>query len=227
MVEYIKVIFNTPLMNPPGEKTEYSDLGFILLGFIVECCRGKPLDELFIHEILEPLTIEGRLHLTFNPTCGQFIAPSSYCLRTNTPIAGQVHDMNARSMGGVAGHAGLFGSASGLMKLLVGLMGGNRVFSLYHPKTFLAGGRPLRFCYGFDTPARHGSQAGTLFSSQTIGHLGYTGTSFWMDLAREIIVIFLTNRTYPNDSSRSRMEIQRLRPVVHDEILSMILAYAS
>ena len=223
----VQAILKAPLQHPPGTFTEYSDLGFILLGFIAEHILNQYLDELFIEQILVPLAMKDTTHLTFNPHFYDLIAPSTYYKEGKSPFGGAVNDLNCRAMGGVAGHAGLFGSVRGVMELLIAMLFTEKLFKEYHPQRLIKGHLNQRFCFGFDTPDGHGSQAGSLFSHQTIGHLGYTGTSFWADLVQGIVVIFLANRTYPNDSTYSKSRIKTLRPKLHDEIMKVLGDYAS
>jgi CubicO group peptidase (beta-lactamase class C family) len=139
-------------------------------------------------------------------------------------VQGEVHDENAYVMGGVAGQAGLFGSAEAVWRLLV------RLTNLYKGRTEKRGIRPetVRSFFdrrkewpppGFDAPDPRNSSAGRFFGPHTIGHLGFTGTSFWVDLDREIVVILLTNRVHP---SRNNHKIKSFRPVLHDEIMKTL-----
>ena len=215
---YFELIMNEPLEAPPGQKTIYSDLGFMLLGFIAERITDKPLKVLFEEEVLAPLKVDG---MGFLPQKLEKVAPSSFCPFRKRMLKGEVNDSNARALGGIAGHAGLFGSARSLLNFLIKLLHNKNFLSRYHPENLLDKSSGGRFCYGFDTPEKEGSQAGSLFSQKTLGHLGYTGTSFWMDFTQKTIVVFLTNRTYPHDSPLSRERIKALRPVLHDRVLGI------
>jgi CubicO group peptidase (beta-lactamase class C family) len=136
-----------------------------------------------------------------------------------------VQDENAWAAGGVDGQAGLFGSAAALDTLLGELMavydgnGGTGLFAAGTLREFLtptgAGGRAL----GFDTPSPEGSSSGRRFSSRTVGHLGFTGTSFWIDLGRQVGIILLTNRIHP---SRENNCIQAFRPQIHDAVMEAL-----
>jgi CubicO group peptidase (beta-lactamase class C family) len=135
---------------------------------------------------------------------------------------GVVHDENAYALGGVQGHAGLFGTAADIFTLLKSLReayaGGvdSPVFSGGLVRRFLERPMGVQRALGFDAPAEHGSSAGCLFSPQSVGHLGFTGTSFWMDMTKEVIVILLTNRVHPH---RYAAGIRSFRPRLHDAIM--------
>ena len=141
-----------------------------------------------------------------------------------------MHDENAYCLGGVAGHAGLFGTARGICDLLRALWnihnGGDASVALA-PSVVRAFWMRQNlvpessWALGFDTPSAAGSSAGTRFSSRSIGHLGFTGTSFWMDLEREILVILLTNRVHP---TRTNDRIKLFRPVFHDVVMDCLYA---
>ncbi len=233
VAQVTQAILDTPLRSPPGTTTEYSDLGFILLGAIICELEGRSLPTLFEERILAPLGVS-TTGLSFHPAMKEGVAPTQICPIRGRLIQGEVHDLNAWAMGGHGGHAGLFGSAVGLMdylKKLYEIMAekgyskrkGQTGLHLLTP--FLAHFSKGPYRLGFDTPSPRGSQAGTLFSQNTIGHLGYTGTSFWMDLDQGIIVLFLTNRTFPHDSPGSRKAIKEIRPRVHDLILTTLLEH--
>ena len=137
-----------------------------------------------------------------------------------------MHDENAYVVGGVKGHAGLFGTASDVHRLL------SHLLAAYHgqPSTQLFQQDMVRLFFrrlaasdkalGFDAPSLSGSSSGKLFSHRSVGHLGFTGTSFWMDLDRSIIVILLTNRVHP---TRGNEAIKVFRPELHDEVMLSLL----
>jgi CubicO group peptidase (beta-lactamase class C family) len=140
-------------------------------------------------------------------------------------LDGKVHDDNAYAVGGIEGHAGLFGAAGDILFLLTELMTayhGNPstgVFDIDLVQTFIK--RPEREgrALGFDTPSSVDPSCGRYFSERTIGHLGFTGTSFWMDLDRGIIIILLTNRIHP---SRDNNRIKAFRPKLHDAVIENV-----
>jgi CubicO group peptidase (beta-lactamase class C family) len=153
-------------------------------------------------------------------------AATEQCPWRKKLLSGQVHDENAYVVGGVQGHAGLFGTAADLHKLLFELL------SAYHEHRSATHFRPdlVRLFFrrlpgtdkalGFDVPAANNSSAGKYFSVNSVGHLGFTGTSFWMDLDRSIIVILLTNRVHPNRESAA---IKAFRPKLHDTVMESLL----
>ena len=205
----------------------YSDLGFLLLQWIVEDIGGVRLDYYIDREIYQPLGVDelffididqGRLPLSF--------AATELCPWRNRLLIGEVHDDNAYVLGGVAGHAGLFGTAAGVGKLLGLLLSiegegdENSFFPASLVSTFFQHQPGSAFALGFDTPSKVNSSAGGLFSTGSVGHLGFTGTSFWMDRQREIIVVLLTNRVHP---SRFNERIKKFRPRLHDEIMMALI----
>jgi CubicO group peptidase (beta-lactamase class C family) len=137
----------------------------------------------------------------------------------NRVIQGEVHDENASVMGGVAGHAGLFGPATDVAKFAECMLrGGDPILKpatikLFSTREQLPSGTTRAL--GWDTPSSP-SQSGKYFSSHSFGHLGYTGTSLWIDPERELSITLLTNRTWPDNSSQA---IKQVRPAVHDAII--------
>lgn len=210
-----------PLEYPPDTQSLYSDLGFILLGFIVEDAGGKPFQtqaETMIAEITG-------LPLLFNPPARlkPAIAPTEHDAWRGRTLVGEVHDENCWALGGVAGHAGLFGTAAAVgdfaRSILTGLSGGNsRVASPSTLRTFVArnsrvpGSRAL----GWDTMLPT-SSCGTRMSAAAFGHTGFTGTTLWIDPERDLYVVFLTNRVHP---TRENTAIAQVRPALHDAVLA-------
>lgn len=217
-------IADEPLDALPGTRTIYSDLGFLLLQWVIESAAKKSLDLIFREEICRPLRLEAlffskdRSEMTGYP-----VAATEYCAWRGRLIKGEVHDENAYCLGGVAGHAGLFGTAAGVEQLLLELLSAwhgqpsSMVFDPESVRRFLShppdGGRAL----GFDVSGPGPSSSGCCFSFQTVGHLGFTGTSFWMDLERSLLVILLTNRVHPN---RDNEKVRAFRPFLHDAIIA-------
>jgi CubicO group peptidase (beta-lactamase class C family) len=154
------------------------------------------------------------------------IAPTERCEWRKKILCGEVHDDNAYAMGGVAGHSGLFSSAADVNLLLSSLrdayLGKNSFLpeaivreAFTRDKTVAQSTRTL----GWDTPSPTGSAAGTRFSKNTIGHLGFTGTSVWLDLDKAVHVVLLSNRVHP---SRNNDKIKDFRPVIHDLVMEAI-----
>lgn len=221
------LLINEPLVYSPGHKTLYSDVGFMILAWVVESIFHQSLDRLAIEEIFIPL---GLKTLYFNNlTMG--IRPGSYAATEHCPwrkivLKGAVHDDNAFVMGGVAGHAGLFGTAADVYRLLSTLLSvyhGQQKMMVFNPEVlhvFLDRPENAPRALGFDAPAAVDASCGRYFSKNTVGHLGYTGTSFWLDLDRSIIIILLTNRVHP---SRDNFLIRTFRPILHDAVMEFIM----
>jgi serine-type D-Ala-D-Ala carboxypeptidase len=212
-----------PLLHEPGRQSLYSDLDFMLLGMIIEERTGQRQEEVVTKRVLQPLGLQEEL---FYPRSGSEEKKRSFAATENCPwrervLRGEVHDDNAHVLGGVAGHAGLFGTLGGVMALAVHLLDvrqGRASHSHYRADD-------LRECIssrnpkggssvlGFDTPSPAGSSAGRYFSKTSIGHLGFTGTSFWIDPEKELVVVLLTNRIHP---TRENDRIKTFRPRFHD-----------
>ena len=162
----------------------------------------------------------------FQPQPAASFAATELCPWRNRLLVGEVHDDNAHVLGGVAGHAGLFATADAVGRLLDNLrlaeaapgraspLLGRLVTHFFHHQPNSSWG------LGFDTPSPVGSSAGQLFSTGSVGHLGYTGTSFWMDRERGFIIVLLTNRVHP---SRHRQRLKTFRPKLHDEVMMALV----
>lgn len=228
--EIIEAIKNEPLTYEPGTKYVYSDLGMILLAEIIHEVSGLPLDTYSRNELFFPMNMYSTF---YNPSLN-----SSWLTRRIAPteidtvfgrglVQAQVHDERAYFMDGVAGHAGLFSSSIDIAKFSTMLLN-DGVYSGRHylkPETVRLftteqsehSGRGL----GFDRKSKEGfSTAGSLASEDTFGHLGFTGTSFWIDREKNMAVILLTNRTFPNRSYGKT--ISRIRARVADAAYSAI-----
>lgn len=222
-------VLREPLIGQPGSRTEYSDLGFILLQWIVESVTGENLACLLHQNIYRPLGLN-RFLFFIDPKEAlpmDRFAATELCPWRNRLVVGTVHDDNAHVLGGIAGHAGLFGSAWAVAELLQGLLNSVRGYSA-HPvfgrkviQTFFKRQTNDTWALGFDTPSKQGSSAGSRFGRNSVGHLGYTGTSFWMDCQKEVIAVLLTNRVHP---SRYNTRIKAFRPGLHDAILSAVFS---
>jgi len=221
------------LEGQPGQQAVYSDLGFMLLGNAIEDISGMPLDR-FCHErIFRPLGLRstGFVDLALLRTrrveaVTDMIAPTERCPWRKKVLCGEVHDDNAYAMGGVAGHAGLFASARDLDILLGRLKDSYYGVSPLVPQTLIrefwtrdGSVAESTWCLGWDTPSASGSSAGAHFSPNSVGHLGFTGTSVWLDLERDRYVILLSNRVHP---SRDNEAIRSFRPVIHDHIVEAL-----
>jgi beta-glucosidase-like glycosyl hydrolase/CubicO group peptidase (beta-lactamase class C family) len=214
-----------PLVAEPGTQTTYSDLGFILLGEILERLTGRPLEEMARERIFGPLGMAGT---SFNPTADARgrIAPTEKDDVLRKRVAhGEVHDENAWVMGGASGHAGIFSTAADLaafsqMMLNGGLYAHQRflrrwtVAQFTAPEPMAANTRTM----GWMTPTP-GSTSGRYFSPGSFGHTGFTGTSIWIDPAKELFVVLLSNRVHP---TRANDKIQQVRPAVHDAVVEAL-----
>jgi CubicO group peptidase (beta-lactamase class C family) len=221
------LLVNEPLIHRVGEETVYSDLGFMILEWLVEHVSGKRLDRFVSETIYEPLGLENLFFVDLNDkkNRGQFAATEK-CPWRKILLDGQVHDENAYVVGGIQGHAGLFGTATAVHILLMTLLYAyhgkspeNR-FQTELVRTFFRRLPGSDKALGFDAPALKDSSAGSLFSKNSVGHLGFTGTSFWMDLDRCIIVVMLTNRVHP---TRDNQAIRAFRPKLHDTVMKSLL----
>lgn len=213
-----------PLEHPPGTRAVYSDIGFILLGAILERVAEAPLEAAFQRLVAEPL---GLGHTRFNPgnappgPGGADVAATTGSPWRENPLRGVVHDDNAFVMGGVAGHAGLFGTAADVgrwaMALLDAWHGRGAFLSRAVARRFLAPDARVpgsSWVVGMDTPTPP-SSGGRYPGPKSVGHLGYTGTSVWMDPEREWAVVLLTNRVHTDPEGEG---IRRFRPWVHDAV---------
>lgn len=216
-----------PLLSSVGEQTLYSDIGFMILSWVVENVSARRLDHFVSKEIYEPLGIDWENELFFvdlglPPKKAEFAA-TELCPWRKILLNGAVHDDNAYAAGGIEGHAGLFGTASAVSQLLLELLtayygrSDKHIFSTELLHTFFQRQGDSDMALGFDTPAAKDSSCGSFFSRKSVGHLGFTGVSFWMDLERSIIVILLTNRVHP---SRNNEKIKAFRPVLHNAIMN-------
>jgi CubicO group peptidase (beta-lactamase class C family) len=220
--ELVRAALTTRLTSDPGTRTEYSDIGFILLGVILQRITGESLDQFVQREILDPL---GLTRCCFIPSLeSRSQIPPTEDDRTfrKRVIQGEVNDENAWVMGGVSGHAGMFASAPDLAIIAECLLQGGA--PLVKPATVALftrreeSPRGTSRTLGWDTPS-HPSSSGTRFSPSSFGHLGFTGTSLWIDPKRHLSVIFLTNRTWPDRTSQA---IKEVRPRLHDAIVEAI-----
>ncbi len=214
-----------PIESAPGERSEYSDPGFILLGKALEVLTREDLPEFARREIFDPL---GMTATRFSPTSEQkpLIPPTEIDnqLRHRT-IQGEVQDENAFILHGAAGHAGLFSNVADLLKLAGEILAGlspsarnasPRLFNRDTVETFAErqGPESSSRALGWDTPSKQ-SSAGQYFSPHSIGHLGFSGCSLWIDLDASIAAVLLTNRTWPDRQSQL---IREVRPSFHDAV---------
>jgi len=222
-----RIIMEGPLASEPQSVSLYSDLGFMLLEWIIERASGRDLSSFLSASLYRPLGLQS-LHLDAVDREPAYphdaYAATEDCPWRKQVIQGHVHDENAYALGGHSGHAGLFGTASDVLTLAA------MVVNAYHgdgtapiikktARGFLSrqGLVPgSTWALGWDTPSPEGSSSGNFFSSSSIGHTGFTGTSVWIDLDRRVAVVFLTNRVHP---TRSNQTIKGFRPELHNLIM--------
>jgi|GEM_PF-50426 len=218
---------------PPGECTVYSDLGYIVLGRLIEVIAGASLDDFCRENIFLPLGMEDTFFLPSHQPekreqrlRGRQIAATERCPWRERILVGEVHDDNCHAMGGIAGHAGLFSTMADLHRFSLTLLRCSQDrASFFSPSVVREFWRTQglvdgsTWALGWDTPSPEGSSAGELFSRCSVGHLAFTGCSIWIDRDESIIVILLTNRVHP---SRSNEEIRRFRPLIHNTIYGLI-----
>jgi serine-type D-Ala-D-Ala carboxypeptidase len=220
--ELLSAAFATPLTADPGAKVEYSDIGFIIQGAALERIAEESLDRFCQHEIFGPLSMT---HTAFNPPSAwqASIAPTANDQSfRHRIIQGEVQDENASVLGGVAGHAGVFASAENLATFAHTMLSRGR--PIIRPETLAVFTRressppTTSRALGWDTPSSP-SQSGKYFSPRSFGHLGYTGTSLWIDPDRQLSITLLTNRTWPECSNQV---IKQLRPKFHDTVIESL-----
>lgn len=207
----------------PGTKAIYSDLNAMLLGLVLESAAGAPLDTVLGREVLGPLGMQQTL---FRPatSLSPRIAPSFR--RHGEPVYGLPSDANAVMLGGVSGHAGLFGSARDLARFAQTWLrrgttsDGDQWVSAETMAEFLTGGDNAGSrLLGWDTPdpSRQGpSVFGRLLSPLAFGHTGWSGTELWVDPARDLFVVFLTNRSFDPRARNSFRALAEIRSAVAD-----------
>lgn len=217
----LDMILKEPITQVSSSTSVYSDLGYIILGFVVErvaeqsladysqkrifrCVGANPLD-FGIHQIQDDFSFR--------------IAPTEEDPWRGHLLQGEVHDENAAALGGIAGHAGLFGTAEAVGQVtkawLDSYLGKPSVFEKELVRQFVKAQPETSWGLGWDTPS-HPSSSGQWFSPESFGHLGFTGTSIWIDPIRELEVIFLSNRVHP---TRDNQAIKTFRPKLHDAII--------
>lgn len=211
--EALALVDTTPLRRSPGDTTVYSDLGAIVLGQAVERALGAGLAELVATRLTTPL---GMADTRFRPPpeWRDRIAPTEDDPWRGRILRGEVHDEKAAWLGGVAGHAGLFGSAEDLLTFAGWLLGrwhGEPLVREFTRRQGLVPGSSRAL--GWDTPTGTAGSAGRYLSAASFGHTGFTGTSLWLDPARDLAVVLLTNRVHP---TRANARIPPVRAGVAD-----------
>ena len=220
--DLLEAAFTTQLAADPGTRAKYSDIGFIILGVALERLADEALDVFCQREIFGPL---GMTHTTFSPT---------QALKDSVPptdddrsfrhriIQGEVQDENASVLDGVAGHAGLFSTAEDLAIFAHAMLNaGHPILRAATVELFSrreSAPQGTSRALGWDTPSAP-SQSGKYFSPHSVGHLGYTGTSLWIDRDRQLSIALLTNRTWPDCQNQA---IKQVRPAVYDSVIEAL-----
>ncbi len=210
---------------PTGTRVLYSDLGFILLGEAIVRITGRPLDVALRELVLEPLGLQATGFRPRNTaSASQNVAPTGYCPWRGRWLRGEVHDENAAALGGMAGHAGLFGTAAdvaalGQLYLDGGKLGDARLLrgetasEAVREQAHFSGER--RGWGWMLRPEEGEASCGRFFSPRSYGHTGFTGTSLWVDPEAGLVVALLTNRVY---YGRDPVAIKAFRPALHEAV---------
>ena len=239
--ELLTAALTTRLTADPGTRAEYSDIGFIILGIALERLADETLDAFCQREVFGPLAMS---RTTFNPpkiwkdqivpTVDESGAGAPVREPLNSPtqstggefrgriIQGEVQDENASILGGVAGHAGVFSTAEDIALFAHSMLSGGRpilraeTIELFTRRETAPAGTSRAL--GWDTPSSP-SQSGKYFGPRSFGHLGYTGTSLWIDPDRQLSITLLTNRTWPDCQNQA---IKQVRPAFHDAVIEAL-----
>jgi serine-type D-Ala-D-Ala carboxypeptidase len=215
---YERAIVVEPLEYEPRARAIYSDLGFMLLGFILE--QGSSLVDRF-DALRDRIAPAGELQFRPPALWRSRTAPTEIDWWRGRLLRGEVHDENTWALGGAAGQAGLFGTAAAVghvaRHLLQVLDGRQGIFTRQTVETFVArrGDVPGSRALGWDTMLPT-SSCGTRMSARAFGHTGFTGTSLWIDPERDVYVVLLTNRVHP---TRSNIAVQAVRRAFHDAVI--------
>jgi CubicO group peptidase (beta-lactamase class C family) len=224
----IDLLYAQPLLRVPGDSAEYSDLNALFLGLILEKVGGAPLDQLASREVFRPL---GLTQTMYRPKSSlkRRIVPSG--IWRGKPVPGDVNDQNAVAMGGVAGHAGVFSTGMDLARyaqvwLRDGMGPDGQWVTPGTMRRFLfKGPRSGSRLLGWDTPEARPDEPsvfGNLISEGTYGHTGFTGTELWIDPARDLFLVFLTNRAFYPKVRESVKELKIVRAAVSDATVRLV-----
>ncbi|HAA57336.1 MAG TPA: hypothetical protein DCE42_21400 [Myxococcales bacterium] len=218
---------------PPETETVYSDLGYIVLGYLVEQLTQTPFHEYCRNEIFLPLGMEDTFFLPLwqedkkqQLLKGRQVVATEDCPWRKRVLVGEVHDSNCHAMGGVAGHAGLFSTAADIHRFSLTMLRCYHGAMDFLPQELVQTFWSIQpmvpnttWTLGWDTPSPEGSSAGSHYSASSVGHLAFTGCSMWLDPEDDVVIVLLTNRVHP---SRDNIEIRRFRPIIHNTIRSLI-----
>jgi CubicO group peptidase (beta-lactamase class C family) len=224
-----------PLVFAPGTGAIYSDLGFMVLGWLLERATGLGLDVQADRVIFGPLGLASARFVNLNDGKARAqllasapVAPTERCPVRGGITVGEVHDLNAFAMGGIAGHAGLFIDAPDLGRIAAALSAawrGNHASPIVDSAVIREFWRPSGIAgstwrLGWDGPAERDSQAGGRLSRAAVGHLGFTGCSIWIDPNRALWIVLLTNRVHPEVSRGPGFKT--FRAAVHDAAMEAL-----
>jgi len=217
----LEMILREPIDQSSSPTSKYSDLGYMVLGFVVERMTRQSLADFTrerIFRLVEATPLAFGMH-NVKGDVSEHIAPTEQDPWRGRLLQGEVHDENAAALGGVAGHAGLFGMAQAVGQVtkawLDSYTGKPGLFQCEVFREFVKAQSGTSWGLGWDTPSLP-SSSGKWFSPESFGHLGFTGTSIWIDPVRELEVIFLSNRVHP---TRDNEAIKTFRPKLHDVII--------
>jgi serine-type D-Ala-D-Ala carboxypeptidase len=224
----IDAVLAEPLENRPGSCQVYSDLGYMLLCHVIETVTQQRLDQFVRDRVYTPLGIKDLFFIDLDkkavPVNRYRLVSTRDCPWRGRVLTGEVEDENAWAAGGIQGHAGLFGDAGSIYRLCLEILHGLEQKPTHFMDTrvlaeFVKKYPGQTMVAGFDTPSLSNSSSGRSFSRKSVGHLGFTGTSFWVDPDSGLVVILLTNRVHP---CRSNEKIRKFRPAIHDCIAGCI-----
>ncbi len=204
-----------------------------MLGWLLERLTGARLDVLFQDRIARPLGLAATTFVNLADTEARAqllgertVAATQLSAERHGLVLGEVDDLNAFAMGGIAGHAGLFSTAGDLAAIAAALLASWRGDGALVERDVIrqfwspSGVPGSTWRLGWDGPADTGSQAGEKLSRASVGHLAFTGCSLWIDPAREVVLVLLSNRVHPTVPTDSRF--RRFRPALHDAALSAL-----
>ncbi len=215
-----------PLVYEPGSKSLYSDIGFMFLKWIIEIRGGVGIEDIARQKVFAPLGLDKKIF--FSPNLGvmgkESFAATEDCPLRKRVLYGEVSDENTFAMGGAAGHAGLFGTIDAVLDLstlILDIWQERDIHPFVDSKTLQGFLKRQEipgstWALGFDTPSKELSTGGRYLSPKSVGHLGFTGTSLWIDPEKELVMVLLTNRVHP---SRDNEGIKKFRPLFHDTVI--------
>lgn len=212
----LQAVLRTPLTRQPGKGYTYSDLGYMLMGAVLQKVYERPLNELFQKKIAEPLGLQSTGYLPPEEWKERIAPTANSESRPDKLLIGEVHDENAHAMGGVAGHAGLFGTLEDLIRFARMILGGGRpLLSYYSVSTFLtpqsmdSSRAPAMHTLGLFAHPNPLLPRGDLFPTRCVGHSGFTGTLILFDPQVEMAVLFLSNHVYYSREKETYLDYRR------------------